>query len=264
MTKSLLGLTAVLSLFLALAGCRGERVTIVTTTSLDNSGLLEEILPHFEAEHGIRTRIVAVGTGAAIQMGRLGETDILLVHDPALEQEFMDEGFGALRQTIVYNDFLIVGPDALPAKTLADALGLIHGNLTFYSRGDDSGTHARELYLWETFGYDIDGFGGWYKETGQGMGSTMNMASTTAGYTLTDRGTYLAMRANLHIGVAYENPEDEGLHNLYSIIKVSSEIRGGDGEAARVFFDWFTSAATVNMIGEYRVDGERLFIPLEE
>jgi len=239
-------------------------LTIVTTTSLENSGLLEEILPHFEAEYGIRTRVVAVGTGAALEMGRLGQADILLVHDESLEQKFMDEGYGALRKTFMYNDFLLAGPEVLAVASLEEALGKIHEGLLFYSRGDDSATHARERRLWETYGYEIDGFGSWYKETGQGMGPTLNMAAVSAGYTLTDRATYLSMRENLDIGIAYENPDAMDLMNPYSVIKVSAAIRGDSGEKASTFYAWITSPATVELIGRFRVDGEQLFKPWED
>ncbi len=264
MLKRVLVILTIMTTAIALAACRAERLTIVTTTSLENSGLLDEILPHFEAEYGMKTRVVAVGTGAALEMGRLGQADILLVHDEKMELAFMGDGYGGQRETFAHNDFLIAGADALSADSLADALLSLHDNHTFYSRGDDSGTHVRELHLWKSHGYDPATFGRWYKETGQGMGSTLNIAALAGGYTLTDRGTYLALRQELDITVAYAEPENEDLQNPYSIIKVATSVRGGDGDAARRFFAWFTSAATQELIGEYRVDGERLFIPEEE
>ncbi|MCK5761378.1 MAG: substrate-binding domain-containing protein, partial [Candidatus Izimaplasma sp.] len=183
--KRLLMVISILFLF-TLSACSKKELIVVTTTSLENSGLLEYIIPHFEDEYGIFVKVVALGTGAALEMGEMGEADILLVHAYDSEVEFVENGYGEKRNNIMYNDFIIVGPLDLDAETLEEALELIVGNLDFYSRGDNSGTHTKELSIWEQYDYDVSGFNDWYKETGQSMGSTLTMTSLSGYYTLSD------------------------------------------------------------------------------
>ncbi|GAG91799.1 unnamed protein product, partial [marine sediment metagenome] len=199
----------VLLLLFVIAGCeQKQELFIATTTSLDNSGLLEHIIPIFEEETGIEVNVVAVGTGAALQMGRDGDVDILLVHAKAQELEFIQEGHGEKRADIMYNDFIFVGPTKLETITLNDTLIYIYENeIPFYSRGDNSGTHIKELSLWENVGLDVSSFNDWYLETGQGMGSTINMSSLDRKYTFTDRGTYLSMVDSIDSVIAYQNTE---------------------------------------------------------
>ena len=220
-----------------LSSCKQQdELLIVTTTSLDNSGLLEYILPAFEEEYNCKVKVVALGTGAALEMGKRGEADILLVHDYDREIAFINDGYGEKRHNIMYNDFIFVGPNVLESTSIEEALLEIKTNHSFYSRGDNSGTHSRELKIWDNNNYDISTFGDWYLETGQGMGSTLTMSSISGYYTLTDRGTFLSMKENLDLVIAYEN--DPQLLNQYGVIKVDSSLHSRDDELADLFYDW--------------------------
>lgn len=243
-----------------LVGCKGEKeLLIVTTTSLDNSGLLEYILPAFEEEYDCKVKVVALGTGAALEMGSRGEADILLVHDLDRELQFIEDGYGEKRHNIMYNDFIYVGPEALNATNLLDALTEMKENHNFFSRGDNSGTHSRELKIWTENNFDVSSFGDWYQETGQGMGSTLTMSSISGHYTLTDRGTYLSMRENLNLVVAYEN--DPQLLNQYGVIKVSEDLHNRDTELADLFYNWIIREDTQELIGTYIKYDTVLFNP---
>ena len=263
-------LAVVLSLLLSLvAGCAGaapERsLVLATTTSTQDSGLLDELLPVFTRETGWRVRTVAVGSGQAIELGRRGEADVLLVHSPAAEEEFVAEGTAADRRLVMHNDFVLVGPPADPAGIRdADSVAAMRAvaatGAVFVSRGDESGTNAKEEGLWERAGV-VPG-GGWYQSTGQGMGETLRVASEKQGYTLSDRATFLAQRDSLGLEVLSEG--DPGLLNVYHVIPLTTragERVQADGGAA--FAEWITSPGAQERIGAFGVAefGQPLFVP---
>ena len=233
---------------------------IATTTSLENSGLLDYIIPVFEEETGYKVNVVAVGTGAALEMGRNGDVDLLLVHAKAQEIIFVEEGYGEKRADIMYNDFIFIGPAKIQEAPLDRAFQYILDNeLVFYSRGDNSGTHMRELSLWVEFGFDLSTFGSWYQETGQGMGSTITMANLEGNYTFTDRGTYLSMLDNIDLVIAYENYME--LINQYGVIKINPEMYDINENAADAFYEWMLTDETQELIGTYQKYGETMFFP---
>lgn len=260
MKKILIVVTLVLTVFLASCS-RKDVLYIATTTSLDNSGLLAFIIPDFEEKYDCEVNIVALGTGAALEQGRLGSVDILLVHAYDLEVEFVAEGYGEKRANIMYNDFIFVGATALTASNITEALNLVYETpLEFYSRGDNSGTHVFELDLWEDNDYDVDTFGDWYNSVGSGMGTTLVMTDLASGITLTDRGTYYSMKAELpNLSIIYENREE--LKNQYGVIKVTEENTNGDALLADLFYDWIQSSEVQEKIGTYIMYEETLFYP---
>ncbi len=241
-------------------------VILATTTSTADSGLLDVLVPMFAERTGYNLAPIAVGSGAAIELGARGEADVLLVHSPRAEAEFMDSGAGARRELVMFNDFVIVGPSGdraaiTDAATAADAMATIARNeATFISRGDDSGTHARELTLWEQAG--IEPAGGWYVESGTGMGDTLNIASERQAYTLADRGTYLALRDRLDLEILVEN--DPALLNVYHVITVDPAQSDTINVAgATAFADFLLAPETQAVIGQFGVEefGEPLFTP---
>ena len=247
---------------------------LATTTSTADSGLLDAILPDFEAQHNARVDVVAVGTGQAIEIGQAGDADVILVHARAREDAFVEEGHGLSRADVMYNDFVLVGPIDDPAgvsgmATAAEALAAIAAaEAPFASRGDDSGTHTKELSLWEAAGVTPEG--AWYSSLGQGMGETLTFANESGAYTLTDRGTLLAMSAtlpNLAVlvgGASIADNADPGLLNPYGVIPVNPDKSPNiNGELAEMFVQWITSAAVQEQIGAYGVDtfGQPLFYP---
>lgn len=239
-------------------------VRLATTTSTENSGLLDYLLPEFKRDSGYTVHVIAVGTGKALRMGRDGDVDVVLVHARSAEERFVNEGHGIDRRDVMYNDFVIVGPAADRAsisesRSASDAFRRIaSGGHLFLSRGDDSGTHKKERQLWQTA--EIVPGGGWYREAGQGMGKVLQISGELDAYTLTDRGTWLAMRDKLPLKLLFEG--DEPLHNPYGIIPVNPERHPHtDSAGARALTDWITSAKGQRMIDDYRVNGERLFIP---
>lgn len=242
-------------------------ITLASTTSTENSGLLDYLLPEFYRDEAINVRIVAVGTGQAIRLARNGDADVLLVHHPASEQAFVDSGFGVERLPVMHNDFIIVGPDSDPAEIrgLADvgaALGRIQESRSlFVSRGDDSGTHKRELDLWRDIGSDVSHAGArWYREAGMGQGATLNIAAEMEAYTLSDRGTWIKFGNKRNLVLLSEG--DPQLLNFYSVILVNpqkhSHIKAHDGQA---FIDWLRSPRAQALIADYRVNGKQLFFP---
>ena len=248
---------------LSLSGCSSEKeLYIATTTSLDNSGLLEYLLPYFEEEYDIKVNVIAVGTGAALELGKEGEVEILLVHDLGREIQFIEDGYGTKRAHIMYNDFIILGPQVLQSTSLDQALIEIKDNYNFYSRGDNSGTHSKELSLWESVNLDPSTFSDFYNETGKGMGDTISMASLSGYYTLSDRGTYLAMIDNIDLVVACEN--DPRLINQYGVIKVNPDSYNKTDEYADMFYDWILSQEAQDLIAAYRIYDEQLFTPNAE
>jgi tungstate transport system substrate-binding protein len=249
-----------------------KTLLLATTTSTNDSGLLEFILGDFTAKTGVEVKVVAVGTGKALQMGRDGEADILLVHAKADEEVLVEEGFGTERHDVMYNDFIIVGPSSDPVKlketTNSDIIlglkAIYDGKGTFVSRGDDSGTHKMELKLWEKAGITL-GDEDFYLSTGKGMGDVLTMASEVQGYTLTDRATYLSMRDNLDLDILLEN--DPQLFNQYGVIPVNPELNDMiNGPAATLFMEWLLSDETQALIGTFGVEkfGMPLFIPNAE
>ena len=265
-----LRLFAALALALALAvpGARaGDFITVASTTSTQNAGLFDHLLPLFEAETGIEVRVVAVGTGQALRLARNGDSDLLLVHDKPSEEAFVAEGYGSERFDLMYNDFVVVGRASDPAGIagMGDAAAALAriaaAEAPFVSRGDDSGTHRRERALWAAAGVNPTGASGtWYREAGQGMGATLNTATMMEAYTLTDRGTWLSMRGRLDLRVMVEG--DDRLRNQYGITLVSAERHPHvKAEPARRFAEWLLSPAGQAAIDGFAIDGERLFIP---
>lgn len=249
------------------ASAASKSVILATTTSTQDSGLLDVLIPIFEKESGYFVKTIAVGSGQAMAMGKKGEADVLLVHSPDDEKKFMAEGFGITRRLVMHNDFIIVGPASDPAgirsaKTSADAMKMIArtGSL-FLSRGDNSGTHAKEKKLWKTAGINPDGQK-WYQQTGLGMGDTLNVAAEKKGYTLADRGTYLALRKNLGLAILMEG--DAKLLNVYHVIELNTakwpKINAAGGKA---FADFMVSRKTQGLIGKFGVEkfGSPLFFP---
>jgi tungstate transport system substrate-binding protein len=257
-------------LLLAMTGAAqaGERfITLASTTSTANSGLFDYLLPQFTAATGIRVRVVAVGTGAALRLGERGDADVVLVHARSAEDAFMAAGFGALRRDVMYNDFIIVGPAADPAGVagMTDAPTALRriaaSRSPFVSRGDDSGTHKAELRLWAAAqGPPDSSTDRWYREAGAGMGATLNTAQAMAAYTLADRGTWLSF-ANLgDLTVMVEG--DGRLFNPYGIMLVNParhpHIKAADATA---FIDWLTGAEGQAAIAAFRLGSQQLFIP---
>jgi len=259
---------AVLSLaFVCGASAQERTITVASTTSTEQSGLFGYLLPRFNAATGIGVKVVAVGTGQALDIGRRGDADVVFVHDKVAEEKFLAEGFGVKRSDVMYNDFVVVGPKADPAKIaggrdVADALRKIAAaKVTFVSRGDRSGTHEAELRLWKEAGVDLAAVkGDWYREIGQGMGAALNMASSSNAYLLSDRGTWLSFKNRGELAVLTEG--DRRLFNQYGVMLVNPAKHAGvkvrDGQA---FIDWLISAEGQKTIADYKVGGEQLFFP---
>jgi tungstate transport system substrate-binding protein len=235
---------------------------LATTTSTQDSGLLDEIHPLYDKESACTVKTVAVGSGQAIEMGEKGDADVLLVHSPEDEEQFMANGHGSSREAVMHNDFVLVGPSDDPAGvagtgSAAEALTRIADQkASFASRGDDSGTHTKELALWEEAG--VEPKGSWYIETGQGMGDTLTIADQKQAYTLSDRSTFLATKS-LESDIAFEGSDD--LLNNYHVIVVDHE--GTNSACAEEFSSWILDTPVQHTIGEFGVEeyGERLFTP---
>ena len=269
---TVLGRYAWLLAFACLLGCGGEagkparEITLATTTSTEDSGLLEALLPAFEKESGIHVNVVAVGSGQALELGRRGDADVLLTHSPAAEQKFMDEGFGATQLAVMHNDFVIVGPPDDPAdvkdkQTAAAALRAISGGThPFVSRADESGTHVKERAIWKTA--EIEPSGNWYIKAGTGMGQALLLADEKQAYILADRATYLVTRTQLASEVLLEG--DPELLNHYSVIPVSPDkhphVHASEADAFAAFL---TSPAGQELIRTFGIDrfGQPLFVP---
>lgn len=257
---------------LALAGLpaaagEAEFLTVASTTSTEHSGLYDHLLPIYERQSGVRFRVVAVGTGQAIRNAMRGDADLLIVHHRESEERFVADGYGLHRHPLMYNDFVLLGPARDPARVAAaddvfDALRRIaQSEAPFISRGDDSGTHKRELRLWE--GADTparDSSGGWYWESGSGMGPTLNMAASRDAYTLSDRATWAAFGNRQDLAVLHENAM--ALRNQYSVIVVNPERHPHvKRELAQHFVDWLLSEAGQQAIADFRISGEQMFFP---
>jgi tungstate transport system substrate-binding protein len=244
-----------------------KSIILQSTTSTQNSGLFDYILPLFEREAGITVKVVAVGTGQALKNGRRGDGDVLLVHARDAEEKFVAEGYGVSRRDVMYNDFVLVGPGADPAgvaksKDIVGALKKIAAAMApFASRGDDSGTNKKELRLWRLSGIDVNkSSGNWYRETGSGMGATLNIARGMKAYTLTDRATWIAF-GNKE-GMKILSQGDPRLFNPYGVILVNPEkhphVHVSSGKA---FIAWLTGKKGQSAIASYRLDGKQLFFP---
>jgi tungstate transport system substrate-binding protein len=243
-------------------------IVMASTTSTEQSGLFGMLIPEFKKATGIDVKVVAVGTGQAIDMGRRGDADVLFVHDQAAEEKVVAEGFAIQRFPVMYNDFVLIGPASDPAKTrgkdIAEALKKISaGKLNFVSRGDKSGTHAAELRYWKTAGVETPGdkpaFGN-YQACGCGMGPALNIAASTGGYVLADRGTWLAFKNRADLAVLVEG--DTRLFNQYGVM-VLNPARHPQTKAAEAqkFVDWVTSPAGQAVIASYKINGQQLFFP---
>lgn len=240
-------------------------ITVASTTSTANSGLFDRILPLFQADSGIEVRVVAVGTGQAIRLARNGDADVLFVHHTPSEEAFVADGFGVERFDVMYNDFVLVGPaaDAAGVSAHTDIGGALtairDAGAAFASRGDDSGTHKRERALWRSAGV-TEPTGSWYRETGSGMGATLNVAAAMGAYALTDRATWLSFKNRDGMTVLFEG--DAALFNQYGVIAVSPDrfphVKIDD---AQVFVDWLVSEAGQSAIASHAIDGTQLFFP---
>jgi tungstate transport system substrate-binding protein len=251
------------------AAAAERNVILATTTSTQDSGLLDVLVPAFEKQSGYFVKTISVGSGQAMAMGKKGEADVLLVHAPAEEQKLVDEGFGVNRRRVMHNDFVVVGPPEDPARirgatSAKDALTKIAlSGALFLSRGDNSGTHSKEKGLWKAAAIDPEGQK-WYQQTGLGMGETLNVASEKGGYTLADRGTYLARHKarQLHLEILVER--EPLLLNVYHVIEVNpAKWPKVNAAGAKAFADFIVSPATQEVIGRFGVDkvGAPLFVP---
>jgi len=240
-----------------------QRIRLATTTSTYHSGLLDYLLPIFEKEAGYKVDVIATGTGKALKMGENGDVDLVMTHAPKAEADFVDKGFGVLPRKLMYNDFVLVGPNSDPAKiaqqkNVIDAFSHIaKDGVTFISRGDDSGTHKKELGIWAQAKIEPN-FGG-YKSVGQGMGPTLNMASELQAYTLTDRGTWLAYQNKLDLKIVFEG--DDKLFNPYQVILINPErYPATNYQAAKAFSDWLVSEEGQQKINSFTLNGQQLFV----
>ena len=268
--KNLFSILLVASFFLTSCNSGTSQkpdLLLVSTTSTQDSGLLDVLLPAFAAQTGYNVQLVAVGSGQALKIGEQGNADVILLHSPAAEKEFVANGFGIDRRLVMHNDFVIVGPPSDPASlrtqpTLVDSFKAIFSSAsTFVSRGDESGTHIKELAVWKNAGLD-PADQDWYLETGQGQGATLSIASEKGAYVLTDRGTYIAYKSNVDLVILVEG--DPFLLNVYHVITVSPEMWPNINlEGAKAFADFITSAEGQKIIEEFGVEqyGEPLFFP---
>jgi tungstate transport system substrate-binding protein len=242
---------------------------MATTTSTDNTGLLEYLVPEFTRDTGIEMKWVATGTGNALKLGENCDVDVLMVHAPAAEKQFVENGFGLDRKEIMFNDFVIIGPASDPAqikgRSVSDALNkILETQAVFVSRGDNSGTHKKELLLWKSAELPVPEAESWYVQAGQGMLATINMAGEKNGYTMTDRGTYIkyehTAQGNPQLKILVEG--DDFLKNQYSVMAVNPDrCENVNYEAAVQFSDWITGEKAQNMIGAFKLLDKILFIP---
>ena len=265
--RSLLAMT-VLALVQAFPAPAQEKfIVVASTTSTEQSGLFGHILPIFEKETGIKVRVVALGTGQALDMARRGDADVAFVHDSAAEEKFINEGSGVKRFPVMYNDFVLIGPKTVPAgiaggnDILAALVKIEAAQAPFASRGDKSGTHAAELRYWKDAGVDLDAKkGAWYRDTGSGMGSTLNTASSMYAYVLADRGTWLAFKNRGDLTILVEG--DKKLFNQYGVMLVNPakqpHVKAALGQQ---FIDWLVSPRGQAAIAGYKIGGEQLFFP---
>ena len=261
------GLAAATMIMIGLGASAQDRfITVASTTSTEQSGLFAHLLPAFEKATGIKVRVVALGTGQALGLARRGDADVVFVHDKAAEEKFIAESYGVKRQEVMYNDFILVGPKADPAKALGrdilEGLRRVEAaKAPFVSRGDKSGTHAAELRYWKLAGVDLDARKGpWYRDTGSGMGPALNTAASMNAYILADRGTWLNFKNRGEMGIVVEG--DKALFNQYGVILVTparhTHVKQADGQK---FIDWVVSKDGQQAIADYKIGGEQLFFP---
>lgn len=244
-------------------------IVVASTTSTENSGLFDYLLPRFTEETGIKVKVVAVGTGQAIHLAENGDADVLFVHHPESEKKFVIQGFGVERHRVMHNDFIIVGPADDPANIRSRGQGragealdaIARAEAPFASRGDDSGTHKKEMSLWKAAGVDPTAASGtWYRETGSGMGATLNVASGMNAYALTDRATWLKFGNKGNLELLVEG--DPALFNPYGVILVNPKRYAHvKAEAGQAFIDWLLSFEGQTLIAEYRIEGQHAFFP---
>jgi tungstate transport system substrate-binding protein len=256
-----------MAVFALPAQAQQKYITVASTTSTEQSGLFKHLLPIFEKKTGIQVRVVALGTGQALDMGRRGDADVVFVHARLLEEKFVAEGYGVRRHEVMYNDFVVIGPKSDPARVAGgkDAVRAFQQIQTtksaFVSRGDRSGTHFAELELWKAAGIDIaKAKGPWYRETGSGMGPALNTASGMNAYILADRGTWLSFKNRGELAIMVEG--DRRLFNQYGIILVNpAKHLGVKREMGQAFIDWIISSEGQEAIAAYKIGGEQLFFP---
>ena len=249
------------------AGAQEKFIVVASTTSTEQSGLFGHLLPLFEKDTGIKVRVVALGTGQALDLARRGDADVAFVHDTVAEEKFVAEGYGVKRFPVMYNDFVLIGPKSDPAKIaggkdiLAALVKIQAAQAPFASRGDKSGTHAAELRYWKDAGVDLDAKkGAWYRDTGSGMGPTLNTASSMNAYVLADRGTWLAFKNRGDLTILVEG--DKKLFNQYGVMLVNPskhpQVKAALGQQ---FIDWLVSPRGQEAIAGYKIGGEQLFFP---
>jgi tungstate transport system substrate-binding protein len=256
-------------LLLAVSGAVAQQpfITVASTTSTEESGLFGYLLPAFTKETGIQVRVVAVGTGQALKIGERGDCDVVFVHDRPAELVFVERGFGIDRREVMYNDFILVGPKSDPARVdggkdiVAAFHRIVEAKAPFVARGDDSGTSKAEMRLWTEAGIDPKAIGGgWYRDTGSGMGPTLNTAAAMDGYTLSDRGTWLSFKNKQNLKLVVEG--DRRLFNQYGVMLVNpAKHLNVKQDLGQKFIDWLTSAAGQQTIAGYRINDEQLFFP---
>jgi tungstate transport system substrate-binding protein len=260
-------LGAVLALFVSTLQGQERFITVASTTSTEQSGLFGHLLPIFERQTGIKVRVVALGTGQALDVARRGDCDVVFVHAKAAEEQFLAEGHGVKRYPVMYNDFVLIGPKSDPARIgngrdIVLALKKLEAaKAPFVSRGDRSGTHMAELALWQAAGIDIYRTKGpWYRDTGQGMGPALNTAASMGAYILSDRGTWLAFKNRGDLAILVEG--DKRLFNQYGAMLVNPDRHPSvKKELGQQFIDWVISAAGQEVIADFRIGGEQLFYP---
>jgi len=266
----IVGAAALVYAFSSSAMAQESIITVASTTSTEQSGLFGYILPIFEKDSGIKVRVVALGTGQALDAARRGDADVAFVHDKAAEEKFVAEGYGVERKEVMYNDFILVGPKADPAKVagkdIQEGLRRIvavdsSSRPAFVSRGDKSGTHAAELRYWKAAGIDLDANkGSWYRDSGLGMGPALNMAASMGAYILADRGTWLSFKNRGDLSILIEG--DTRLFNQYGVILVNPAKHPHVKKVeAQRFIDWLVSAKGQMTIADFKISGEQLFFP---
>jgi tungstate transport system substrate-binding protein len=268
--KLILLLALLFLLFISITGCKAKvqtSIILATTTSTEDSGLLSYLLPMFQKDTGIQVKVVAKGTGEALEIGKRGDADCLLVHAKDKELAFVNEGFGLERLEVMYNDFIILGPPSDPAKLKQEAFNdpvkalklISNSNSKFASRGDESGTHTAEKKLWKDAG--LSPSGQWYISAGKGMAEVLQMASEKEAYTLSDRATYLALKEKLKLNIVTE--KSEKLYNQYSLIRLNFEKNKIKTKEADAFINWMLSEKSQKLIAEFGKEkfGQSLFVP---
>ncbi len=267
LTRRLLIVAAASLAFAGSARAQDKSIVVASTTSTQDSGLFGHILPMFKAMTGIDVKVVAQGTGQALDTGRRGDADVVFVHAKPAEEKFLSEGFGVKRYPVMYNDFILIGPKSDPAgikgsRDIVAALGAIKAKgADFISRGDKSGTHQAEINLWKVAGVDIaKDKGPWYKEIGQGMGAALNTASASNAYVLADRGTWLSFKNRGDLVIAVEG--DKRMFNQYGVMLVNPQKHPSvKKDLGQQFIDWLVSSEGQKAIADYKINGEQLFYP---